>query len=110
MVERDSDDSWSTGVYQPDLGTRVQAPESPAGSSRYAPWKRQVLSLVKIPDWLQWEVQPRWTLIIIAGTVVLGLAIVSGLRMKIDHGPFPGPSVASTRNLHLAVSSLHNPR
>jgi tRNA A-37 threonylcarbamoyl transferase component Bud32/tetratricopeptide (TPR) repeat protein len=110
MVQRDSEDAGSTGVYKPDLETRIQAPATAAGESGFAAWKRQLQDRLEVPEWLRWDVQPRWIWIVITGSILVVLVIILGLRLQIDHGPFPGPSVASTRNLHAAVSSLHAAR
>jgi tetratricopeptide (TPR) repeat protein len=110
MVQRDSDDAGSTGVYKPDLETRIQAPDAAAGEPRIGAWKKQLQDRLEVPEWLRWDVQTRWIWIVITGSILFVLAIVLGLRLQIDRGPFPGPSVASTRNLHAAVSSLHAAR
>jgi tetratricopeptide (TPR) repeat protein len=61
---------------------------------------------IQLPEWAEWEVERRWVWIIIGATVVLLALTVTGLRMKIDRGPFAAPSVASTRNLNAVVGSL----
>jgi serine/threonine protein kinase len=108
LVQRHPDDSGSTSIHQPDLATRLHADSSPPTkpTSRFAgPW-HALRERVQLPEWAEWEVQPRWAWIIIGATVLLFALTVSGLRMKIDRGPFAAPSVASTRNLNAVVGSL----
>ena len=116
LVGREPDDDASTGVFQPDLETRIHAEEDPAAvprtASRWARFKRLIpdhtgaFRKLALPDWLQWEVQPRWVWIITTAAVALVLAIGFGLRMRIDRGPFPAPTQAASRNLHTVVRSL----
>jgi serine/threonine protein kinase len=95
LVQRHPDDSGSTSIHHPDLETRIHgtSPPSVAPTSQVAGLWRELR-------------QRMWAWIIIGATVVLlGLAF-TGLRMKIDRGPFAAPSVASTRNLNAVVGSL----
>ncbi len=118
LVGRDPGDAASTGVFQPDLETRVHAEQpaaaAPKSPSRLAGLKRTMnerlerFRQIGFPEWLQWEVQPRWTWIIITATISLVLVIWLGLRMQIDRGPFPAPTEAASRNLHLVVRSLQS--
>ena len=108
LVQRHPDDSGSTSIHQPDLATRLHADSSPPAkpTSRFAGHWHALRERVQLPEWAEWEVQPRWAWIIIGATVLLFALTVTGLRMKIDRGPFAAPSVASTRNLNAVVGSL----
>ena len=108
LVQRHPDDSGSTHIHQPDLETRIHGgtPPPPAPASRVAGLWRELHERIQLPEWAGWEVEPRWAWIIICATVVLLGLTVTGLRMKIDRGPFSAPSVASTRNLNSVVNSL----
>ncbi len=116
LVGREPGDAASTGVFQPDLETRIHADNTPAVVRQRASWlaglKRFVPdTLAKIqnptfPEWLRWEVQTRWAWIVITASVALILVIAFGLRMRIDRGDFPAPTQAASRNLHMVVRSL----
>ena len=116
LVGREPDDAASTGVFQPDLETRIHAGKAPAAisppSPRFAKLRRLLPNQLEkfrnlaFPEWLRWEVQPRWVFIVSTAAVALVLAIGFGLRMRIDRGPFPAPSQAASRNLHTVVRSL----
>jgi serine/threonine protein kinase len=108
LVQRHPDDSGSTSIHRPDLETRIHGASSqPAAPTSRISGVWQVLrDRIQLPEWADWEVEPRWAWIIISATVVLLALMVTGLRMKIDRGPFAAPSVASTRNLNGVVISL----
>ena len=108
LVQRHPDDSGSTSIHQPDLETRIHGTTPPpaAPTSRFAELWRGLRERIQLPEWAEWEVESRWAWIIIGVTVVLLALTVTGLRMKIDRGPFAAPSVASTRNLNAVVGSL----
>jgi serine/threonine protein kinase len=113
LVKRQPDDSGSTGIHQPDLETRIHAPRAAPGRAPAAPpsglWQglRGWRAKISLPEWLSWEVEPRYAWGII-GAIGLVLAIsIVGLRMGIDEGPFVGPSLGSSRNLNAVVRSLH---
>ena len=108
LVQRHPDDSGSTSIHQPDLETRIHGTTPPpaAPTSRFAELWRGLRERIQLPEWAEWEVESRWAWIIIGATVVLLALTVTGLRMKIDRGPFAAPSVASTRNLNAVVGSL----
>ena len=108
LVQRHPDDSGSTRIHHPDLETRIHADTRPpaARTSEVARIWQEIQERFQLPEWAEWEVEPRWVWTIFCTTVlVLGLT-VAGLRMKIDQGPFTAPSVASARNLHGVVGSL----
>jgi hypothetical protein len=111
LVERHPDDSGSTNIHQPDLATRIhadtRAPE-PTSTSRIAGLRRDLLSRIQLPDWAEWDVEPRWVWTIIGAALLILILAVVGLRTKIDRGPFAAPSVASTRNLNAVVASIRS--
>ncbi|MCW8985993.1 MAG: serine/threonine protein kinase, partial [Thermoanaerobaculales bacterium] len=108
LVQRHPDDSGSTSIHQPDLATRIHGDSPPpaAPTSRVAGLWQKYRERIQLPEWADWEVEPRWAWIIIGAMVVLLALTFTGLRMKIDRGPFAAPSVASTRNLNAVVGSL----
>jgi serine/threonine protein kinase len=108
LVQRHPDDSGSTSIHQPDLATRIHGDSPPPTSptSRFAGLWHGLRERIQLPEWAEWEVESRWVWIIIGATVILFALTVTGLRMKIDRGPFAAPSVASTRNLNAVVGSL----
>ncbi len=108
LVQRRPDDTGSTRIHQPDLETRIHGntPPPAAPTSRVVGLWRELRGKIQLPEWAGWEVQPRWAWFIIGATVILLGLTVTGLRMKIDRGPFAAPSVASTRNLNAVVGSL----
>ncbi len=114
LVEREPTDDLSTGVFQPDLETRIHAgddrPTPPAGPvSRVRRWVLERLPRAgapRLPDAMRREVEPRWVVAVIAAAVVLALVPILVLRSWIDRGPFPGPTPGVTRNLNGVVASL----
>jgi serine/threonine protein kinase len=108
LVARHPDDSGSTSIHQPDLATRIHGGTPPQASppGRITEIWKQLREKIHLPEWAEWEVEQRWVWIIIGTTMVLFGLTVTGLRMKIDRGPFAAPSVASTRNLNAVVGSL----
>ncbi len=118
LVDREPTDEASTGVFQPDLETRIHAGTHPpaAGRSPSNPMTRARswitervprIADLRLPDWMRWEVQPRWAAVIIAAVVLVAVASIFGLKSRIDHGPFAGPSPGATKNLHTVVALLH---
>ena len=117
LVDREPTDDASTGVFQPDLETRIHAdPVSspaqrpPTFGNRARLWIAAHLpktGSARLPEWAQWEVRPRWALAAIAAAVVVALVPVAALRARIDRGPFPAPTPGSTKNLHAVVASLN---
>ncbi len=113
LVKRDPEDSGSTGIHQPDLATRIHGEAlaaAPRSSSRLAGIWHRARARIELPEWLEWEVEPRWAWAIIATVVVLLTLSYFGLRLKIDRGPFAAPSVAASRNLNAVVASIHTAR
>jgi predicted Ser/Thr protein kinase len=109
LVKRDPEDSGSTSIHQPDLATRIHAGTPSARTtptSRIAGVWREFREKIQLPEWAEWEVEPRWAWTIVAAAIVLLALTVFGLRTRIDRGPFAAPSVASTRNLNAVVGSI----
>ncbi len=117
LVDREPTDDASTGVFQPDLETRIHGgsgqpaaarpPSSPA--TRAWSWitgRVPGIGDIKSPDWLRWEIQPRWAAAIIAAVLLVTAATIFGLRSRIDTGPFSAPSPGATRNLHTVAALL----
>jgi serine/threonine protein kinase len=117
LVDREPTDDLSTGVFQPDLATRIHAgddrplPPPPTNRvSRIQRWIRERLPgtpALRVPEWMRWDLEPRWVVAIIAATVVMALIPIFVLRARIDRGPFAGPTPGATKNLHGVVASLH---
>jgi len=113
LVKRDPEDSGSTSIHQPDLATRIHGgtPSAPATrTSRVADLWRGLRGRIQLPEWAEWEVEPRWVWTIIGATIILLALAILGLRTRIDRGPFAAPSVASTRNLNAVVGSIRSAR
>jgi len=123
LVTRDPDDSARTGVFQPDLITRVEpsgATHVRTSSPRTGPipiakrslrtrWDEHLRAL-PLPEFFFWDVEGRWTALIL-GTWILLLAIPVGiLSFKIDRGPWPAPSPASIRARHMVVAACEKAR
>ncbi len=113
LTARQPDDDGGTAVVQPDLETRIAAPSGavpavPAGPRLARLWSDVGARLAGFerPEWLDWEVQPRWAWSLIAAMLLVLAVVVLGLRSRIDRGPFAAPSVASIRNLNSVVGSL----
>jgi predicted Ser/Thr protein kinase len=111
LVQRQPDDSGSTSIHHPDLATRIHGKPVPAPSasrSRLAGLWRTARGKIQLPEWAEWEVEPRWVWTIIGAAILLVALTFVGLRTRVDHGPFAAPSVASTRNLNAVVGSIRS--
>ena len=113
LVQREPGDAGSTGVYQPDLETRIHvaqraraAAAEASAEDLVARWRLPAWLRIRLPDFMYWEVQPRWAWSIIATCGLVLLLVVLGLRLGIDHGPFDAPSEGSIKNLDGVVLSL----
>ena len=113
LVKRDPEDSGSTSIHQPDLATRIHGTVPPVKAASRSPivvlWQG-LRGRIQLPEWAEWEVEPRWVWTIIAAAIVLLALSIIGLRTRIDRGPFAAPSVASTRNLNSVVGSIRAAR
>ena len=113
LVSREPTDDASTGVFQPDLETRIHAKSglSPTSLfSRARGWVTGRLPRVadlELPEWLKWEIQPSWAMALIGATLLIAVVSLFGLRSRIDRGPFSSPTPGATKNLHTVVASLH---
>ncbi len=114
LVDREPDDKGSTGVFQPDLETRIhgESPTAESGPGRarspasvFSLWKR-----IPMPEWLQWEIDLRWFLALSAAMVLILVLTLTILRSTIDRGPFAAPSLASTKNLNGVVAAMDRAR
>jgi serine/threonine protein kinase len=109
LVKRDPEDSGSTSIHHPDLATRIHG-ATPAAktapASRIAGLWRGLRGRIQLPEWAEWEVEPRWVWTIIGAAIFLLALSIVGLRSRIDRGPFVAPSVASNRNLNSVVGSI----
>ena len=117
LIDREPSDEASTGVFQPDLETRVHSERDlPAGSrspssmvSRARIWlhaRLPRLAGLEPPEWLTWEVRPLWAAVLIAATLVVALVPTLALRSRIDRGPFSSPTPGAARNLNVVAASL----
>jgi tRNA A-37 threonylcarbamoyl transferase component Bud32/tetratricopeptide (TPR) repeat protein len=113
LVQREPGDAGSTGVYQPDLETRIHvaqraraAAAEASAEDLVARWRLPAWLRIRLPDFMYWEVRPRWAWSIIAACGLVLLLVVLGLRLGIDHGPFDAPSEGSIKNLNGVVFSL----
>ena len=111
LVQRAPGDAGRTNVHQPDLATRIHAETPPVAEpqSRRAilvAGARDWWGALQLPEWMRWEVESRWAWSILVLSGLLLLVSIIGLRSKIDHGPFLGPSESATRNLNTVVGLL----
>jgi serine/threonine protein kinase len=128
LVEREPNDVGQTGVYRPDLETRMHGQPAAGASSlddveplpRHTmlrdftsprkpgqqPVRDAVLDRLPLPDVLTRDVNPAWVRIIMVGWAVLCLGPIPWLVLKLDLGPFPSPSDGSVHNQHLAAQRL----
>ncbi len=113
LVQREPGDVGSTGVFQPDLETRIHVGQRASGAAAEA-LGEELTSIGRLRAWMQkplpefmhWQVAPRWAWMIVLAPGLLFLATVLGLRLQLDRGPFIAPSEASIINLNGVVSSL----
>jgi serine/threonine protein kinase len=128
LVEREPGDAGQTGVYRPDLETRMHV-QPAAGSSSLddaeplprhtmlrdftsprkpgqQPVRDAILNRLPLPDALTRDVNPAWVRIIMVGWAALCLGPIPWLALKLDSGPFPSPSDGSVRNQHLTAQRL----
>lgn len=117
LVEREPTDGASTGVFQPDLETRMHSERAlPSAPPQRVPalgqarrWLVDRIPLpanIGLPEWLKWEVRALWAVGLIAAALLLAAIPVLALKSRIDRGPFVGPTPGATANLHQVVSSL----
>jgi serine/threonine protein kinase len=127
LVQREPGDAGQTGVYRPDLETRIHA--RPAGEPppddgellpRQAvlrdftsprkpgqqPVRDAILDRIPLPEVLTRDVNPTWVRIILGVWAPLCLGPILWLAVTLDSGPFPSPSDGSVRNQHLAARQL----
>ncbi|HSO23821.1 MAG TPA: serine/threonine-protein kinase [Chondromyces sp.] len=113
LTARQADDDGGTAVVQPDLETRIAAPSGAVPAASAGPklsrlWSdvRARLAGFELPEWLDWEVRPRWAWSLLGAMLLVLVVVVFGLRSRIDRGPFAAPSAASIRNLNSVAGSL----
>jgi serine/threonine protein kinase len=115
LVQREPGDVGRTGVFQADLETRLHAGEKGQAAPALAessdadgsePLRTPLLDRLPLPEFMYWQVEPRWAWGAIATIALLAAAMIFGLRLQLDRGPFHAPSEASTRNLNAVVRSL----
>jgi serine/threonine protein kinase len=115
LVHREPGDAGRTGVFQPDLETRLHAgkkaavaPDSakPSDADDSTPSRPPLLERLPLPEFMYWQVEPKWAWGALAAAGFLAAAVIFGLRLQLDRGPFHAPSEASARNLNSVVRSL----
>ncbi len=128
LVQREPGDAGQTGVYRPDLETRIHVRPAGDGPSpddgellpRHSvlrdftsprkpgqqPVRDAILDRIPLPDVLTRDVNPTWVRIILVTLAALCLGPIPWLAVKLDSGPFPSPSDGSVRNQHLAARRL----
>ncbi len=128
LVEREPGDAGQTGVYRPDLETRIHAKTGPGARSLddaellpshsvlrdftsprkpgQQPVRDAILDRLPLPEPLTRDVNPVWVRIILIVLTVLCLGPIPWLTLKIDSGPHPSPSDGSVRNQHLTAQRL----
>jgi len=116
LVDREPDDVASTGVFQPDLATVIDrsiAEPAPATGLRALlrditaprrpatqPSKPSVWQRLPLPEFLTWEINPKWVRIVVAGWAVVWAAWIAVLAMQRPAAPEPAPRDAVIRSRH----------
>jgi serine/threonine protein kinase len=116
LVDREPDDVASTGVFQPDLATLIDRsgaePAQPTGlrallrdiTAPRRPTKEaakpSVWSRLPLPEFLTWEINPRWVRILLAGWAILWAGWIVVLALQLPAAPDPAPRDATIRSRH----------
>ncbi len=123
LTDRDPDDAASTGVFQPDLPTRLQPQGAgraggPAGlrgllrdvTTPRVPGQEgaraTLLDRLPLPDVLTWNVNPTWVRASLVGWVILCFGWIGVLMLRQPDEPDPSPSDRTVLARHLAARSL----
>ncbi len=128
LVQREPADVGSTGVYSPDIGTRMHLQPEAAKTDldngellpqRAAlrdftsprrpgqqPLRDALFNRIPLPEVLTRDVNPTWVRIIVICWALLCIGPIPLLALQLDSGPFPSPSDGAVRNQHLAASRL----
>jgi serine/threonine protein kinase len=125
LTDREPGDAARTGVFYPDLETRMHAaaageelPVEPLPrrsvlrdftSPRrpgHIPLRDAVLNRLPVPDIMTRDVNPAWVTILITLSAVLGFGTAALLTVLRDTGPFPAPSDAAIHNQHIVVRKM----
>jgi len=113
LVSREEGDTARTGIVQPDFSTRVEGPTDStrviAARDEKAPNKkkrrsfRDMFQALPLPEFFGWEVSGSWSMMILAGWILLLAIPITLLFFQRDKGPWPAPSAAAARARHRAV-------
>ncbi len=128
LTDREPGDAGRTGVFHPDVDTRLHIqpstgeplPEGAEAAHRrpvlrdftsprrpgQRPLRDAVLDRLRVPDVLAREVNPAWVAIILGGLALAALGSIGGLVMVRDQGPFLAPSDGAIRNQHAVAQRL----
>jgi predicted Ser/Thr protein kinase len=127
LTDREPQDAARTGVYHPDLDTRIHV-DVGDGESALAddplqrrsmlreftsprrpgqqPVRDAILDRLHVPEMLAREVNPAWVAIIIASWATLCIGAIVVLTLMLDSGRRPAPSDGAIANQHLVVRRM----
>ncbi len=126
LIHREAGDSERTGVFQPDLETRIRtasappaaaAPEPVGGGPRHAAARRpggvrglgeRVRSLLPAP--LFWRVHPAWASSIVAAASLAVLVSAGSIALRLERGPSEAPSHSTLAAVAAAGEALREAR
>jgi serine/threonine protein kinase len=125
LTDREPGDAARTGVFHPDLETRMHvgaAGEEPAPEvlpKRSAlrdftsprrpgqrPLRDSILDRLPVPGMMTQEVNPVWVAILLGVTLLLSFGSIGVLTAVRPTGPFPSPSDGAIHNQHIVVRKL----
>jgi serine/threonine protein kinase len=121
LTDRDPDDAASTGVYQPDLPTRLDRGGDGAGEAGLKAFLRDVTTPRRpeqvenqpifwdrfpLPEYLTWSVNATWTRGVIVGWSLLWIGLIAALVLQLPDDPDPAPSDGSVQNRHRVARYL----
>ena len=116
LTDREPDDVAATGVFQPDLATVIDRttsePAQPTGLRALlrditAPRRPvtkaagpTVWDRLHLPEFMTWEINPRWVRILLAGWAILWAGWIAALALQRPAAPDPAPRDAIIRSRH----------
>jgi serine/threonine protein kinase len=126
LTDREPGDAARTGVFHPDLDTRLHVdPVSGAALAEeelprrsvlreftsprkpgQRPRRDAILDRLPVPDVLTREVNPAWVMILLVGSVLAGFGSIGVMSVIHDSGPFLAPSDGAIHNQHTVARRL----
>jgi tRNA A-37 threonylcarbamoyl transferase component Bud32 len=120
LTDRDPDDAASTGVYQPDLPTRMQRSDGEGATGLKAflrdvtfpgrpqgPGAKQTIwDRLPLPEFLRWNVTAKWARGVVIGWSLLWIALAGVLVLRLPDEPNPAPGDGTVLNRHRVARYL----